>query len=120
MIIKKPCTVLSNAGNFNDHAFNGARSSELHGTIFFLKAWRRIGYPVKHLSSGTCRFPPIILYTQATNTRIITNDFGTTPPSIGMTMNGRSTHFILQNPLCWWQMIKKPDLDAVQSGAKKQ
>ena len=35
MIIKKPCTVLATAGDFNDHAFNTDRGSELHGTIFW-------------------------------------------------------------------------------------
>jgi len=34
MIIKKPRTVLAAAGDFNDHAFNIDRGSELHGTIF--------------------------------------------------------------------------------------
>jgi hypothetical protein len=34
MIVKKPSTVLATTGDFNDHAFNTDRGSELHGTIF--------------------------------------------------------------------------------------
>jgi hypothetical protein len=34
MIIKKPRAVLATAGDFNDHAFNIDRGSELHGTMF--------------------------------------------------------------------------------------
>jgi len=34
MIIKKPRTIPAIAGDFNDHAFNIGRGSELHGTIF--------------------------------------------------------------------------------------
>ena len=41
----------------------------------------------------TSRFPPIILYTQTTNTSIITNDFGTTAAPMGIPMNWRSTPF---------------------------
>jgi len=43
-----------------------------------------------NFSLQTSRFPPIILYTQATNTRIITNDFGTVTAPIGITQkNGQ-------------------------------
>ena len=44
-------------------------------------------------SLQTSRFPPIILYTQATNTRIITNDFGTVTAPIGITQKKRSAPF---------------------------
>jgi hypothetical protein len=34
MIIKKPRAVLATAGDFNNHAFNIDRCSELHRTMF--------------------------------------------------------------------------------------
>jgi len=41
----------------------------------------------------TSRFPPIILYTQTTNTRIITNDFGTEATPIRITRKRRPIPF---------------------------
>ncbi len=50
MVIKKPCTVTANAGDFNDHPLNTDCGSELHGT-FFLR-WH-----TEELVASTRTFP---------------------------------------------------------------
>jgi hypothetical protein len=50
MIIKKPCTVLAAAGDFNDHPLNADCGSEFHGTTF-------LGWHKEELAVSTRTFP---------------------------------------------------------------
>jgi hypothetical protein len=77
MVIKKPCTVTANAGDFNDHPLNTDCGSELHGTCFLRWHTEELAVSTRtflHQKADTI----LSYYTSGTPIVGITNDFGTT------------------------------------------
>ncbi len=75
MVIKEPCTIAANAGDFNNHPLNADCGSELDGTCF-------PGWHIEELTASARTFPALIPSYHAIHQDalylIITNDFGTT------------------------------------------